>query len=130
VSKEVQVVVVRKGEEQTVPVTLGRREDGEKMLQGKNGAEDEETAVAETETVLGMTVAELDDAGRASFQISPDVSGVLVTQVEAGSSAEERCITAGDVITEIAQESVSTPKEVTDRIAALKQQGRRNAQIG
>ena len=34
---------------------------------------------------------------------------------------------AGDVITEIAQESVSSPKEVMDRIAALKSQGRRNA---
>lgn len=127
VSKEVQVVVVRKGEEQTVPVKLGRREDGEKMLQGENGTEDDEAAIAETETVLGMTVAELDDAGRASFQISPDISGVLVTEVAAGSSAEERGIAAGDVITEIAQESVSTPKEVIDRIAALKQQGRRNA---
>lgn len=31
------------------------------------------------------------------------------------------------MITEIAQESVSKPKDVMDRIAALKQQGRKNA---
>ena len=32
-----------------------------------------------------------------------------------------------DVITEIAQESVATPKDVMDRIGALKEQGRKNA---
>ena len=43
------------------------------------------------------------------------------------SAAAERGIVAGEVITEIAQESVSTPKQVIDRIAALKEQGRKNA---
>ncbi len=128
VGKEVQVLVVRKGEEQTVPVTLGRREDGERLAQGETETDtDDDAVVAETETVLGMTVSELDEAGRTTYQIAPEVSGVLVTQIEAGSSAEERGIVAGDVITEIAQEAVATPKDVTNRIAALKQQGRRNA---
>ena len=34
---------------------------------------------------------------------------------------------AGDVITEIAQESVSTPQDAADRVASLKKQGRKNA---
>ena len=74
-----------------------------------------------------MTIAELDDDARANFEISPDVSGVVVTQVDENSAAAERGIAAGEVITEIAQESVSTPQEVKDRIDALREQGRRNA---
>jgi serine protease Do len=74
-----------------------------------------------------MTVAELDDAARESFGIAAEVSGVVVSEVAEGSAAAERGVAAGDVITEIAQESVATPQEVVDRIAALKSQGRRNA---
>jgi len=130
VGKAVDVIIVRKGVEQTVKVTLGRLEDGEKLAENDSGKpEDSETsgeAVA-TATVLGMTIGELTDASRSSFQIAPDVSGVLITEVAKDSIAAERGIAAGEVITEIAQESVSTPKEAMDRIAALKEQGRKNA---
>ncbi|TIP31656.1 MAG: PDZ domain-containing protein, partial [Mesorhizobium sp.] len=37
VGKAVDVVIVRKGVEQTVKVTLGRLEDGEKLASGENG---------------------------------------------------------------------------------------------
>jgi serine protease Do len=52
---------------------------------------------------------------------------VVVTEVNPNSPAGEKGVTAGDVIAEIAQESVSTPKEVLDRITALKGQGRKSA---
>jgi serine protease Do len=52
---------------------------------------------------------------------------VVVTEVAPDSAAMEKGIAAGEVITEIAQESVSTPQQVMDRIAALKEQGRKNA---
>ena len=38
---------------------------------------------------------------------------------------DARLLPAGEVITEIAQESVSSPQQVVDRIAALKSQGRK-----
>jgi serine protease Do len=130
VGKAVDVVIVRKGVEQTVKVTLGRLEDGEKLAEnseGKpDGAPDKDGAVS-TASVLGMTIAELDDETRQKFEISADVSGVVVTEVATDSAAAERGIQAGEVITEIAQESVASPKEVMDRIAALKEQGRKNA---
>jgi serine protease Do len=128
VGKEVEIVVIRKGEEHTVAVTLGRLEDGQQLAEGGETTDAPENgAPVATATVLGMTIAELDEATRAEFEISEDISGVLVTEVEEGSLAAERGVGAGDVITEIAQESVSSPKDVTDRIAALKNQGRRNA---
>jgi serine protease Do len=74
-----------------------------------------------------MTIGELNDEARSKFGISADITGVVVNDVAKDSAAAERGIQPGDVITEIAQESVATPKDVMDRIGALKEQGRKNA---
>ncbi len=129
VGKDVDVVVVRKGEEQTVKVKLGRLEDGEQLASAGSG--DDEAAGDEaplaTANILGMTVAELNDESRSQFEIAADVSGVVITEVAENSAAAEKGVSAGEVITEIAQESVATPQDVVDRIEALKEQGRKNA---
>ena len=129
VGKAVDVVIVRKGVQQTVKVTLGRLEDGEKLASAEetSGGKDGAGKAVSTANVLGMTIGELDDSAREKFAISKDVSGVVVSEVAKDSAAAERGIVAGEVITEIAQESVSTPQQVLDRIAALKEQGRKNA---
>ena len=130
VGKAVDVVIVRKGVEQTVQVTLGRLEDGEKLADSGEAAPEEGAEQGEalaTASVLGMTIGELNDEARNKFGIGADVSGVVITEVASGSVAAERGIAAGEVITEIAQESVSTPQQVLDRINALKEQGRKNA---
>ena len=128
VGKEVEIVIVRKGVEQTVKVTLGRLEDGEKLddAAGAGQTQPDQPAV-QTTTVLGMTVVELDDPAREKYGIGKDVSGVLVTAVAPDSIAAERGVAVGDVITEIAQEQVKAPKDVVERVARLKQQGRKNA---
>lgn len=132
VGKAVDVVIVRKGVEQTVKVTLGRLEDGEKLASSEEGSSEEDGGseqdkVVATASVLGMTIGELNDETRSKFGIAADVNGVVVTEVAKDSAAAERGVQAGEVITEIAQESVSTPKDVMDRIGALKEQGRKNA---
>ncbi|MHA6684523.1 DegQ family serine endoprotease [Mesorhizobium sp. A556] len=132
VGKAVDVVIVRKGKEQTVKVTLGRLEDGEKAVTEEEGTAgedqgEEDSAPVATASVLGMTVGELDDDARAKFGIAADISGVVITEVAKDSAAAERGIKPGEVITEVAQESVATPKDVMDRIGSLKEQGRKNA---
>jgi serine protease Do len=119
VGKAVDVVVVRKGKEMTVKVTLGRLEDGEKMAEGEDDEAVQKDEAVATASVLGMTIGELDDVAREKYGID---SGVTPD-----SAAAERGVQAGEVITEIAQESVANPKDVMDRIAALKEQGRKNA---
>src|SRR5690606_37114371 len=92
VGKAVDIVIVRKGVEQTVKVTLGRLEDGEKLADGSDADDTEQPSQkpSETTTVLGMTVAEVDDAAREKFGIGKDVSGVVVTEVKPDSVAAER----------------------------------------
>ncbi len=128
VGKEVDVVIVRNGAEQTVKVKLGRLEDGEELAAAETGDQtDEQVAPESSATVLGMTVAELDDAAREQFGIGKSVSGVVVTEVAPNSAAAEKGVQPGDVITEIAQESVSSPAQVVSRVETLKGQGRKSA---
>jgi serine protease Do len=132
VGKAVEVVLVRKGEEMAVQVTLGRLEDGEKLASSEETETDpgeggDEASPVATATVLGMTIGELNDQTRSKFGIAEDVNGVVITEVAKDSAAAERGVQPGEVITEIAQESVSSPKDVMDRIDSLRKQGRKNA---
>ncbi|NKB51401.1 MAG: Do family serine endopeptidase [Rhizobiaceae bacterium] len=127
VGKAVDVVVLRKGKEETVPVTLGRLEDSEKLASAKpSDSSNEPDAKAEI-SALGMTFGELNDEARKQFSISADVNGVLVTKVEAGSAAAEKGIVVGSVIAEIGQEAISKPEDVAKRLEALEKEGRKKA---
>ncbi|MEM8540624.1 MAG: Do family serine endopeptidase [Pseudomonadota bacterium] len=129
VGKAVDVVVVRKGERETVEVTLGRLEDGEQLASASSsGGGSEEPEKASSVEMYGMTLSELTDDVREEFEISESVdSGVVVSAVEAGSAAANKGVAAGQVIVEIAQESVKSPEEVEAAIESLKKEDRRNA---
>ncbi len=127
VGKVVDVVLIRKGQEMSVKVTLGRLEDGEKQLT-ENGDPSGKLIEKPAEIkVLGMTLGELTDEARKTNGIAADIKGVLITTVEANSAAAEKQVLPGEVITEVAQETVSTPKEFADKIDKLKKDGRKNA---
>ncbi len=128
VGKVVDVVLIRKGKEMTVKVTLGRLEDGEKQLADKGGDTSGKSAEKPAEIkVLGMSLGDLTPESRKANGIADDIKGVLITGVEANSAAAEKQILVGEVITEVAQETVSTPKEFADKIDTLKKDGRKNA---
>jgi serine protease Do len=128
VEKQVPVVVFRKGSEVTLTATVGRLEDGEKQMAS---AEVTEPNVADeppvTGKVFGLTLKEITEQERETGDIKGDVNGVLVAEVDDGSVAADKGIEAGEVIVEVGQETVATPKDVADRVSALKKEGRKNA---
>jgi serine protease Do len=128
IGKEVRIIVLRKGERQEIAVTLGRLEDAEKELAALDS---EETAPEPPLSVvsgpLGLTLADLTPTLREKYEITGDVKGVIVTDVAEDSPSFEKRVQPGDVIVEISQEPVATPDEVTARIEALKNDGRRSA---
>lgn len=126
IGKEVDVVVLRKGERVTLKVTLGRLEEAD-AADGADEGKKPEAAEQKTSEVLGMKLAVLEDSLREKYQINADVQGVVVTEVIAGSSAEEKRIEAGDTIKEVAQEPVKTPEDVAAQIEKLKKDGRKSA---
>ncbi|EAU40925.1 putative protease precursor signal peptide protein [Fulvimarina pelagi HTCC2506] len=147
VGKDVEVEILRKtsreadAEPMTVTVTLGRLEDGERLMaEGPNGEEEEadgdtsddeavegEAQTGATDPVLGLTLGAIDDDTRSEFNLPEDAEGVLITAVAAGSNAAEKGIEAGMLIQEIAQESVSSVSDVEEKLAELRSEGRRNA---
>ncbi|WP_349357636.1 DegQ family serine endoprotease [Stappia sp.] len=125
VGEEVDVIVLRKGEEVTVQVTLGRLEEADvASADGTTPPGDEAPAAT---SMMGMTLAPMSDELRQQYSISEEVEGVVVTAVEEGSDAAEKRISAGDVVVEVAQEAVSTPADIRNRIEELKEDDRRLA---
>jgi serine protease Do len=126
VAEEVDVIVLRKGTEVTLQVTLGRLEEADSAVADASGDAPAEQP-SETSSMLGMMLAPMSDELREKYTIAEDVEGVVVTEVEAGSDAAEKRITAGDVIVEVAQEAVKAPEDIRARVQTLKEEGRRLA---
>lgn len=126
VEKEVDVLVLRKGEKQTIGVTLGRLEDGEKKLASLSTGKAEEEELA-TKSLLGMQLSELNDKVREEGKLADDLNGLLITEVEGGSAAQDKGIQKGEIIVQIGQEPVATLADAEKQLADLKEQGRKNA---
>jgi serine protease Do len=126
VGKDVPVVIVRKGKEDTKTVKLGRLEDAEKQqVAARSDSKDEDKSVVKK--TLGLDLSNLTDDLRRRFKIKDSVKGVVITAVESGSAAAEKRLNAGDVIVEVAQEVVANADAVQKRIDALKKEGKKSA---
>lgn len=125
VDEEVDVVIFRAGKKKTIQIKVGRLEVGEKAI--KASAPKKEPVVKKPKPVLGMMLEELTDKSRETSGVASDVEGVLIAQVDKGSKAEDKGLKAGDVIVDINQERVKSPKDVSERLKMLKKQGRKNA---
>ncbi len=126
VGKDVAVVILRKGKEETKTVKLGRLEDGEKQASAakKEPAPEEKSVVQKT---LGLNLANLSDELRKRYKIKDSVKGVVITGVDSNSAAAEKRLNAGDVVVEVAQEPVATAADLQRRIDQLKKDGRKSA---
>lgn len=71
-------------------------------------------AAAPARTVMGIEVRALTPEMAERLGVGEADGGVLVTNVEAGSAAEEAGLMQGDVILEVARRSVSSPQEFRD----------------
>jgi serine protease Do len=89
--------------------------------------EDKDAAAPPADETLGLTLGALDEARRKEFSIAPDVEGVVILDVKAGSEAAAKGLAKGDVIVEVAQSFVKSPEDVADKITELKESDRRNA---
>jgi len=122
VGSEVRVVVFRDGQTETLHVTLGRREEGEAAVPASISREEEPT----TSDFLGLTVSGMTDELREQLGLSEDAEGLVVADVAEDSEAFEKGLRPGDIITEAAQESVSSIADLDARIDAAREAGRKS----
>jgi len=125
VGKDVPVIVVRKGKEETKTVRLGRLEDTPQQASVKTDAPAEEKSVVQK--ALGLNLAGMTDDLRKKFKIKDSVKGVVITGVDANSAAQEKRLNAGDVIVKVTDEEVANPADVQTRIDQLKKDGKKTA---
>jgi serine protease Do len=129
VGKTVDVIIIRKGKEETHKVTIGRLEDGEKVAMadaGKDAAPPQKSVVQKT---LGLELSSLSDDVRKQFKIGDSVKGVVVTGVDpsVALSDPDKRLTPGDVIVEVQYQAVGTPADLQKRVDDLKSQGKKIA---
>jgi serine protease Do len=125
VGKEVDVVIIRKGQEETRKVTLGRLEDNDKVQQAAI-KKDEPADKPVTQKALGLDLAGLSKDLRTRFKIKDSVKGVIITGVDASSDAADKRLSAGDVIVEVAQEAVTSGADIKKRVDQLKKDGKKS----
>ena len=98
VCKTIPVVVVRDGKEKRVDVTLAERPEEDVVASAP---------AAESGTWLGLHVEDARQAEvRRQYALDRGQGGVVVTEVEEGSPADETDLQEGDVITEVYTQAV------------------------
>jgi serine protease Do len=126
VGKEVDVVIIRKGAEETRKVTLGRLEDGDKAVQAAAKTQAEPAEKPVTQKALGLDLATLSKDLRTRYKIKDSVKGVIITNVDGTSDAADKRLSAGEVIVEVAQEAVANAADVKKRVDQLKKDGKKS----
>jgi serine protease Do len=125
VNKTVDVVIIRKGKEETKQVTLGRLDDGDKPVPASVKSQPDAEKPA-TQKALGLDLTGLSKDLRTRYKIKDSVKGVVITSVDTGSDAADKRLSAGDVIVEVAQEAVTNAADVKKRVDQLKKDGKKS----
>ncbi|HEX4349262.1 MAG TPA: DegQ family serine endoprotease, partial [Verrucomicrobiae bacterium] len=104
----VPVEILRNGEKQTLQVTV-------KQLPGTDQlAENNSDSSADTGTLNGVGVGDLDQQARSQFKIPRDVHGAIITQVDPSSPSADAGLKPGFVIEEINHHAV---KDANDAVS-------------
>jgi len=116
---QVQLGIIRQGEDELVGLTLAQlpspRNEAQVSDEGLNKAPDGSTDPSS----LGLTLV----PGKS---LGPKTEGVVVTEVDPDGIAAERGLQAGDVILEMAGDSVSQPSEVKKALREAHGKSKRN----
>jgi serine protease Do len=129
VGKTVDVVVIRKGKEETHKVTVGRLADNTKVADAAANKDNPPAEKSVVQKTLGLELSSLSDDLRRKFKIRDDIKGVLITDVDSSvaTADPDKRLAAGDVVVEVQYTAVSTPADMQKRIDQLKSQGKKLA---
>jgi serine protease Do len=125
VGKAVEVIIIRKGQQETKTVTLGRLEDGEKQVADAKPDAPTPDQRPVVKRALGLDLANLDGALRSKYKIKDSVEGVVIVGIDPNSPAGSKPLSAGDVVLEVQGEAVTTPDALQSRLDQMKRDGRR-----
>lgn len=118
--EKIRVKLLRDGKEKTVNVTLGARDDNDRVASVDEPANDNDVLSDD----IGVRVSQLDDGLRQQFRVPDDVDGVIVTRVRPGSPAEDAGLRPGAVILEVDGQNIRSSNQLSDKITDAKEAGK------
>jgi serine protease Do len=122
VGKAVDVVVVRDGEQVTLSVTLGLRDD-EQLARADEPPVNEDAP--KDYVGLGITLSNLTEEIREGLDLAVGLEGVVVVDVVETSEAFEKGLQSGDVIVEAGQEKITSLAEFDAQVSVTIESGRK-----
>lgn len=109
VGSKVKITIFRDGKKKAVSVTLGKYPDNDKTdILSKNSQN------------LGIEIQELNPSLSSRLGIPSDTQGVVITNVKAGSTAEDAGLSQGDVIVSIEKKKIHNSSEFYKAIDVIK----------
>ncbi|MBF8295664.1 MAG: hypothetical protein HW389_2209 [Bacteroidetes bacterium] len=109
---KVTVVVMRKGEKKTLDVVVGKQPSKSKTIAVSPRATGNFNVLFGAQDYQGMSLRELNEQLGQYFGLT-EGTGVLVWEVERGSSAEKAGVKAGDVITVVGKKKIRNLRDVS-----------------
>ncbi len=122
VGKDALVTVLRDGKEQTITMKVAERPTDEMLAKKEPSTPREpvETAKLPDNVLASLRVQALDAATMSQLNIPEKMTGVVVTSVESGGSAEAAGLQRGDVIQEVNHEAVKSLEDYQKVSSKLK----------
>ena len=125
IGKEVDIVVLRKGERKTVKAKIERMEE---VAPAEPDADSKpRPKKPRKRSSLGLTLAAINSDMRNRYGIEPNVNGVVITDIDPDGPAADKEVRTGDVVVEVTHEKVRSPKELEARLEELRQLKRKSA---
>jgi serine protease Do len=116
------VVVWRKGKKLKLKVTLGELEKFERVVE-KGKVTPTKTTKQEQFNEFGLSLSKITPELREKYGITEVDHGVVVIKVAKGGLGSQKDLRPGDVIVEVAQHEVRTPKEMIARVKNARDRG-------
>jgi serine protease Do len=124
IGKEVEIVVLRKGERKTLKATIERMEES---LPKAPEEEKKKPKKRRKRSSLGLSLAALSPDLRSRYDIDSDVNGVVITDIEPESPVMDKEVRTGNVIIEVTHKKVRSPEELAARLDELRKLKRKSA---
>jgi serine protease Do len=115
--KSSELVLWRDGKRETVQVDVGKMPTKE-MASNEQGGDQNDN-----QPKLGLSLAPLTPDTRDQLNLDQKIEGVVVTQVQPDSPADQKGIQPGDIIVSVNQKSVRDPRQVQDAVRKARDAG-------
>jgi len=132
IGKTVNVDVLRSGRKVSFKIAVAKLDEGPPDKPGKAPSapvppKPQSNAAPPSSKLsqLGLSLAPLDGAAHAKFNLPGSVQGVVVSNVSDGSPAADKNFRPGDVIVEVQNQKVSSPGDVESKVNADLKSGRK-----